>query len=378
MSQNLSGRGHLGPSRGWLAGVLVVLTVVSVTALTIAAWAHRTVYDTDRFMEIVEPALADPAFYTGLSAYVSDASLEALDLDARVAASLDRVDAYLAEALVAAVGPDPRLLEQLRTFERPTLGVLSPAISVAMEDRVVRVVDRFITSDEFRARLPDLVRQAHAGGVALVTDDLESLPNVYIEEGDVRVDLLPVVIAALQEVTPELGQFLPDVTVPAVVAGQVQPSWEQRRDELGASLQVQLPEDFAQLTLMEQDALSEAQGLVRSADRLVWGTALLAVVLLAAALAASSNRRRTLVQLALGVVAGLVAAVLLMRRFEAMVLGRLTDPDGIQAARSIFRELVLNLRGVALLVAAVALAVGVLASLAGRPRSMDGLGRHRA
>lgn len=64
-------------------------------------------------MEVVEPTLTDPAFYSALSTYVSDAALEALDLDARVAASLDRVDLYLSEALVAAIDPDLLLVRRL-------------------------------------------------------------------------------------------------------------------------------------------------------------------------------------------------------------------------------------------------------------------------
>ncbi len=363
-------------SRRWFAGMLVVLAVVSFTAWIIAIWTRETVYDTDRFMEVVEPALADPAFYTGLSDYVSDASLEALDLDTRVATSLDVADAYLAEALVAALGPDPRVREQLRAFDRPTLGALSPSISAALEAQVVETVDRFITSEEFRFRFPGLVRQAHAGGVALVTDDLEALPNVYIEDGDVRVDLIPVVIDALQEVTPELRQFLPDVTLPAVIASQVQPGREQLREELGASLQVQLPEDFGQFTVVEQRSLAGVQQFVGYTDRLVWVTALLTLVLLAAAVVVSPNRRRTLIQLALGVVAGLMVAILLVRRLQEVVLGQLTDPDGIQAVQSIFRELALSLRNLTVLVAVVALGVGVLAYLAGRPPWLDEL-RHR-
>jgi hypothetical protein len=353
--------------RRWFAGTLVVLTVVAITASTLAVWVRATVYDTDRFMEVVEPALTDPAFYSALSTYVSDAAVEALDLDARVAASLDRVDLYLSEALVVAIDPDPRVLEQLRAFDRPTLGTLAPSISAALEARVVGSVDRFITSEEFQSRLPGLVREAHAGGVALVTDDLEELPNVYIEDGDVRVDLIPVVVDALQEVTAELQQYLPDVTLPAVVADRVEPGREQLRAELERSLEAELPEDFGQLTLMEQSALVEVQQIVRQVDRLVWGTVLLAVVLFASAIVVSPNRRRTLIQLALGVVTGLAATMLVVRRLEEEVLSQITDPDGLQAVRSLFGELALNLRTVTVLVAVVASAVGILAYLSERP-----------
>jgi hypothetical protein len=365
--QEASTRSPRGSKRRWFAGALVVLTVVAITASTLAVWVRATVYDTDRFMEVVEPALTDPAFYAALSAYVSDTALEALELDARVAASLDRVDLYLSEALVAAIDPDPGVLERLRAFDRPTLGTLAPSISAALEARVVGAVDRFITSEEFQSRLPGLVREAHAGGMALVTDDLEALPNVYIEDGDVRADLIPVVVDALQEVAPELQQYLPDVTLPAVVADRVQPGREQLRAELERSLDAELPEDFGQVTLMEQSALIEVQQIARQIDRLVWGTVLLAIILFAAAIVVSPNRRRTFIHLAFGVVAGLAAAMLVVRRLEEAVLSQITDPDGLQAVRSLFGALALNLRTVTVLVAVVAMAVGILAYLSERP-----------
>lgn len=360
-------------TRRWLAGFLVVLTVVAMTTSTLTIWTRATVYDTDRFMDIVDAALDDPAFSAALSDSVTDASLEALDLDARVAAVLEQVDAYLTDALVEAIDPDPRLLARLQVFDRPTLSALSPSMSGALEARVVAIVDRFVTSDEFQARVPGLVRQAHAGGVALITDDVAELPNVYIEAGEVRLDLTPVIIEALQEVTAELREFFPDVTLPAIVAGRAQEGREQLREELGASLQAQLPEDFGQLTLISESALSDVQLAARQADRLVWSIALLALGLLASAIAVSPDRRRTLIQLALGLAASLVVVMLLVRRFEAALLQQITNPDGTQAVRSLFREVATNLRTITVSIALIALVVGIVAHVAGHPVWITGL-----
>lgn len=205
--------------RRWLAGVLVVLTVVTATVATVEVWAHRTLTDTDRFMEVAEPAITDPAFTAVLRDTVVEASLEALDLEARAATLLEDIDASLSAALLEAVDPDPRVLEALERVERPTLAMLAPAISEALEARVVDTVDAFITSEALQSRLPGLVRQAHSSGVALLYDDLTSIPNVYLEGGEVRLDLVPLVVEALEQVRAELGSLLPDVTLPAVVAG---------------------------------------------------------------------------------------------------------------------------------------------------------------
>jgi hypothetical protein len=137
--------------------------VISLIATTAAVWARGTAYDTERFMEVVGPALDDTAFYTALSDYVADEALTALALEERVATALTELDTSLTEALTAAIDPEPGVLARLRRFERPTLASLAPAIAAGLETRAVAIIDGFILSDAFRARLPALVEQAHRG-----------------------------------------------------------------------------------------------------------------------------------------------------------------------------------------------------------------------
>jgi hypothetical protein len=278
--------------------------------------------------------------------------------------------------LVDAIDPDPQLLARVQAFDRPTLSALAPPIASALEDRVVAVVDRFITSDEFQARFPDLVRQVHTGGVALISGDDASLPNVYTENGEVRLDLVPVITEALQQVVGELREFLPDVTLPTPVAGAVEQGREQLRTQLAEALEAELPEDFGQLTLMTESALSGVQQTARQADRLVWAMAILALLLLGLSIAVSPDRRRSIIALALGVAAGLVITMLLVRRFEAALLDQIVSDDGRHAVQQAYGELASNLRTVAVLVAVVAIVIGIVAYLAGRPAWITDLG-HR-
>jgi hypothetical protein len=349
--------------RGWLAAIIATLTVLSLVATTVAVWARETVYDTDRFMDVVGPALEDPAFYTALSDYVSDEALTALALEERVAASLTELDAFLAEELVDAIDPDPQVLARIQSFQRPTLASLAPPIASALETRVVAIVDRFILSERFQTRLPELVEQAHRGGVALIRNDLAELPNVYIEGGEVRLNLIPVITEALQLVVDEIRDFLPDVTLPATVTGLVQ----QGREQVAAALQAELPEDFGQLTLMSQSSLTEAQDAARRVDRLVWVMALVTLLLLALTIAVSPHRRRTLAQLGLGVIAGFVLVMVLVRRLEAAIIAEISNPDGSQAARSMLTELTGSLRNLTLLFVGIALLVSLVAYLVGQP-----------
>jgi hypothetical protein len=354
---------------------LVVLTVIAMIASMVAIWARETLYDTDRFMAVVEPALEDPAFSGALGDVIADGALEALDLETRVATVLGQADAYLAEVLVDAIEPDPQVLARVQAFDRPTLSALAPPIAAAMEERVIATVDRFVTSERFQARLPDLVRQAHTGGVALVRGDLASLPEVYTEGGEVRLDLVPVITEALQPVVADLQEFLPDVTLPAPVAGAVEQGRGQLRAQLAEALDVELPEDFGQLTLVTGSALAEVQETARQADRLVWAIASLALLLLGLSLAAAPDRRRTIIALALGVVAGLAMTMLLARRLETALLDQIVDVDGRHAVQQAYGELASNLRTITVLVAVAAILISIVAYLAGRPARIAAAGQ---
>jgi hypothetical protein len=360
--------------RAWSSHALVVLTVIAMIVSMAAIWARETLYDTDRFMEVVQPALDDPAFYSALSDFVADESLEALDLDMRVATVLGQADAYLSEVLIDAIDPDPQVLARVQAFDRPALSALAPPIASAMEDRVVAIIERFITSDEFQSRLPDLVQQVHTGGVALIAGDTASLPDVYTANGEVRLDLVPVITEALQQVATEIQEFLPDVTLPSPVAGAAEQGREQLRAQLAEALDTQLPEDFGQLTLMTESALSEVQQTARQADQLVWAMGIVALLLLGLSIAASLDRRRTIIALALGVVAGLVITMLSVRRLETALLDQIVNVDGRHAVQQAYGELASHLEAILALIAVGAIVISILAYLAGRPAWITDVG----
>ena len=88
-----------------------------VVATTVVVWAHETVFDTDRFMETVQPALDDPALYAALSERVSDEVIVALGLEARISATLTGVDEYLSQTLLEALDVTDRGQAVLDRFD---------------------------------------------------------------------------------------------------------------------------------------------------------------------------------------------------------------------------------------------------------------------
>jgi hypothetical protein len=349
--------------RGWLSHALVLLSSLLVVASTVAVWSYRTALDTDRFMAAVEPALGDPAFYSAVSDVVSEHTLEALDLESRVTNRLNQLDEYISEALVDAIDVDPQVRQLLSRFDRPSLGALAQPITSVFEDRVVQVVDRLIASDEFRARFPDLVRQAHEASVALIRNDLAQLPNVYVADGEVRLNLIPIIVDALRQVVVEIRDFLPDIELPDVVANAA----AEGREQLADALQTRLPEDVGQVTVMAEDSLSEVQQTVRRLDQFVWVIVLLTGLMIVAAVAVSPTRRRTVVQLGVGVALGLLLGGIAVRRLRTAILAEIETPDGEVAASALLTQTITSLRMIALLVGAAALIAAIAAYLVGKP-----------
>lgn len=365
-AENEALRASLGRRLVWrkvLTWLLVVLTSLGVVSSTIAIWAHQTVFDTDQFMETLDPALTDPALYAVIGDRASSSVLEALDLEVRVTDALIRLDEYLSQALLEAIDLDERALELLSRFDRPSLDALAPPIVESLETRVRDRIETFFASEAFVSRFPDLVRRSHEVTVALVRDEMQELPNVYVAEGEVRLNLIPFITEALRTAVEDLRGFLPDIDLPATVSDRL----DEGREQLAGAIQAELPDDFGQMTVMSEDALGEVQAAAERLDRFVWLVLLATIILGVLTIVVSPARRRTAVHLALGVVIGIVIASVVVRRLEGAILTQVTSPDGNEAARVLLGRVFSSLRTVQWIVALGALVVGVVAYLAGRP-----------
>lgn len=344
-------------ARSLLTGALVVVTSLMLVASTVAVWGKRTVFDTDRFMTVVDPALDDPAFYDSLSRNVSDQVIEVLDLETRVRERLTQLDQYLAEELVDALGLGEVATSALSLFDRPTLADLTPSIVDPLEERVRGGITGFITSDEFQQRLPLLVRRAHEATLALIDDDLSEFPNVYVADGEVRINLIPVIVDALERVIDLLTGYLPDISLPAFVSDRV----DEAREELAAALTVQLPEDFGQLTVMSDESLSSLQDGAQRINRVTWLIVAVTAALLVLTLVVSTNRRRTVVWLSIGITAALAAAWWTIGRIRSAVLDEVAEPDSRAAIAALLEQTRQSFRTYLLVVVVIAVIAGVVA-----------------
>jgi hypothetical protein len=364
--------GSVTRSRRIVTGLLVIVTSLSIVLASLGVWAHNVLLNTDKFMETVEPALQDPALYSAVSDYVSTQTLEALDLETRISTALAQLDDFLFGAFIDALGIEERGQALLDSFDRPSLEDLAPTVASGLEDRITTRINNVVTSPELRSRLPELVRAGHTAVIALLRDDFAEIPNVSVVEGEVRLNVVPIIGEVIRQVLPDLSGLGSEITLPDRFSDQAAEARQQLEEAIGAKL----PDDFGQVTVMSEDQLTELQDGVILLDRMMWALVAFALILLVVTLVTSKTRRRTTIQLAVGVVVGLLLGVALLRWVQTQITSAIVDPSNEKAAGEIIHNVFSGLRQGAVWVAVAAVVLGIAAYLSGRPawavRTKDG------
>ena len=325
-----------------LAGVLVVLTSLCIVAATIGLWTQRTLSDTDRFVALVAPLADDPAVTNPLAARLSEEVFIALDVEARIEEALSSI---------------PNLPPQASFLVGP--------LTAGAQSLVQQRVEGFLASPAFAELWVNLNRQVHGKVQALLNEDYEELPNVAVTGGEVQLNLVSVVAVIIQRLAQGGVDLLGiDVTVPSIPTSL---GSSEAIDRLSSALDVTLPADFGQVTIMSADQLSGYQDAVRTMKRLVVATFLLSLILLALTIVVTPNHRRAVIWLGVGVTAGLFLAGVFLRRVEASIVDAIEGPGAKAAAQDVFDQVSSSLRQAGLVVLMIGVIAALLAYLLGRP-----------
>jgi hypothetical protein len=215
----------------------------------------------------------------------------------------------------------------------------------------------------------EINRRAHTRVVDVLEGDTA---NVQIENGEVVMNLVPVlngVLAEIGEASPEIfGRTvdLPTVTVDDIPEDAV----AKVEDALGRDL----PDDFGQFTVFDAQRLEAVQDAVSLFERLVVAAVVLAVVLIALALWVSPHRRRTLLQLVVGIALGVVLVRRLGLRLEDDVVD-LAKPENRDAVAVVVGAFVDRLLDATAWILAAAAVVAVVALVTGPYRWAETLRR---
>ncbi len=319
-----------GRPRRIVTALLVLLTSLVVTVAVAGVWARRNALNTDRWVETVTPIAADPAVHEALGRWMTDELMAVIDLDA------------LFESVLPERGQ-----------------ILAVPLTNAVEGFVNDKIDEFLASDTFQRLWVDLNRRAHDRVVAVLEGDTG---NLQIEDGEVVLNLVPVlngVLAEIGKASPEiLGRTvdLPTLTVEEVPKDAI----EKIEDATG----LRIPDDWGQFTVFEAQRLEQAQDAVDLFNRFVVYVVVAAVVLLALTLWCSPHRRRTLLQLMVGIALGVVLIRRLGLRLEDDVVD-LAKPENQDAVRVVVGAFVSSLLDATAWILGGAAAIAAVAAITG-------------
>ena len=219
-----------------------------------------------------------------------------------------------------------------------------------------------LRTDQFQRVWVDAVRTAHRTALAVLRDEESA---VVARDGEVTLDLLPAAHEVLQRVLEQAPGFLGSVEL-----GDLDEDATRReiREAVAAAFGIELAPDFGQITVFDEDKLSEVQDIVSLVEQGLRFILVATVLLGAAALLLSVDRRRTLLQLGIGTAISTYLVFTALRHVVDDVLDLVPvgqNRDGARAAADVIAR---GLRERAWQLLAVGLVVGAGAYLAGPGR----------
>ncbi|WP_129787172.1 hypothetical protein [Promicromonospora panici] len=314
-------------SRTAAAVILILLGALLAPVAVVAAWAERTLTDTDRYVATVGPLAEDPTVRSALSGGLTQAVMAQID----VGSLLDAVAGGLDERDVA-----PRVAAALPALEAP--------LTSGVESFIRRTADRVVTSDEFASAWQQANRVAHEQLVDVMRGD----------EGDVV----------------QVGQ---DGQLTIQLAGMIE-LLKDRLDERGFGLAANLPTIDATFMVMETSQLLEIRN--RYAQVVALGTWLpwIVLILLGAGVIAATHHLRALVVAGLALAAAMLVLALGLAIARGLYLDALSGTVmRLDAAQAVFDQVVTFLRATLRTVGVLGLVVALAAYLGGSSASARGL-----
>jgi hypothetical protein len=342
-----------GSRRAWVrpvaSWVLAVLAAIGITASVLAAWVHDTVLDTDNFIATVSPAIESEAVQLVTADYLSTQLLTALDLENRIAAALTDVDDRLSEGLADALDLTDAQVARLQRLNLLDLSSLAGPIAGGLESRIRDAMTEFVTDPRTSAAIIEVATVAHERTILLLRDELDQLPNIVIDEGQVRLNVVPLLAEALRGLAARGVEVIGlEGRVPQIPASDDPAATIQR---LAEALGVDLPPDYGQVALMSEERLQELQDLVRMLDRVVWALVIISIGLSAAAIATAPSVATGAIRVAIGGGIGLLLGLVIVQVIATGLERAAESAEARDALEAVVETLVASLRPLAFVLA---------------------------
>jgi hypothetical protein len=317
-----------------LVVALAVLSCISILVSSVGVWAHRTLLNTDSWVNAVGPLASNPAVTSAVSKEVSTQLLQTIDVDQVAQNALPDQAKFLAAPL-----------------------------STAVSQFVQRAVDELLKTQQFQEFWVQANRRIHPVVVKVLRGDTKA---VLTADGTVKLNFLPLIAEALTFVQSKAsGLFgsagpIPKITFDTPV--------DQARSEISTALGRTLPADFGTVTVFQSDKLKAAQDAVSLFDKLVVGMLIVTVLLVVATIVLAIDKRRIIIGLSLGTVFAIAVASVVIGAIKSQALDLISDPQSRLAAKDTIGALVSRLHLITDVLVALGLAIAVIAFLTGGSR----------
>lgn len=224
-----------------IAAVLALILGLGLLPLgTVTYWGHRTVTDTERYLETMQPLAYDEDVQNSLSVFITDKIEEQIDPEALV----NQVFAGLIE-------------------EYPSLKALVPIVAGAIDSLIAQVVDRLVRSDQFK-QLWDLANTAAQKSLMAILEGRDDGP-VSLQGDEVVLDI--------------------SVLVDQVKQGLVDQGFS-------AAANINVPQADRQIVLLEAPQLAQIRTIYSFTSPVAAGLIYIAILLLVLAVVLARRRPR--------------------------------------------------------------------------------------
>ena len=326
-------------TRGFLVGLLIVLSCLGVVVSGVTIWVHYTVMSTNGYMNLVGPIGKDPQAIQNLSSYIAGQAVTATDLQQRVGDALP---------------PKAQL------FAGPITGVI--------EDFIKKGTTKVLSSPKAYDLWLQINRVGHEKVVALLRGQTN---GVYVQGSDVNLNLLPLVSQVLVWADGKLPGGLSTRFSPPVITPDMSP--EAGIQQVANWSGKPLPSDFGQITLLQSSALGPAQTAVKWFDRLTLILPIVTAILIAVTIWLSRRRGRAAIAIGIGAAIAIFVTRAIVVRGSAYLTDQLKSGGGLHLAKDVVNASLGPLTTITIWICVVGVVVALLVWLLGRRDVRDGV-----
>jgi len=292
----------------------------------------------------VSPVVESEAVQTLVADQIADALIDALDLENRMETALSDAE----DRLVSGIGSALDLSDTaISVLQRVDLGLSSLASPVAagVEARIREVVTKVVTSPDGEELLLDVIQVSHEKIVLLLRDETDQLPLVVVEEGEVRVNLVPLMAEVLRRTVNEGIDLVGiDREIPAFDSAE---DADASIAKLASFLGRDLPPDFGQVRIASEESLQTAQNLASAFDRATWYLVIAALVLATLAVVLTQPLWQGLVRVGIAAAVAVAAGWIATETFAAYLPSAASSPEGGAAVNDVAQAVVNSMTGFA-------------------------------